>query len=205
MRYASGAMEEAFTTVAAAHLALCPRCRDAAHAGETVGGELLDGVAASELAPGAFDRMMAAVAGDAGEAVSIEAPAQPVRGAVPVPLQRLIGGSLDGIAWRTVSPGVRKFDIPVSSGASLFMLKVAPGRKIPEHGHGGSELTLVLSGSYGDEFGQFERGDVADLDENATHQPQANSPEPCICLVAIEAPTRFKRAISRLLQPFLGV
>jgi len=64
---------------------------------------------------------------------------------------------------------------------------------------------LILSGSYTDVFGTFRRGDIADLDEHVEHQPIVDGDLPCICLVATEAPTRFKGFFSRLLQPLTGI
>ena len=61
--------------------------------------------------------------------------------------------------------------LPLAGAGKLRLLKVAPGHGIPEHGHGGAELTLVLRGSFHDETGRYARGDVADLDETVEHQP----------------------------------
>ncbi len=85
------------------------------------------------------------------------------------------------------------------------MLHIAPGKALPEHGHGGTEMTLVLSGAYRDELGRFGPGDVADLDEHVEHQPKVEQDAPCICLVATETPTRFKGIFSRILQPLVGI
>ena len=76
---------------------------------------------------------------------------------------------------------------------------------MPEHGHGGEELTVMLRGSYSDHTGRYIVGDVADLDEDIEHQPVVDSDEDCICLVATEAPTRFKSVWARLAQPFIGI
>ena len=75
---------------------------------------------------------------------------------------------------------------------------------MPEHGHGGTELTLVLTGSYHDEIGHFGPGDVADLDEDVDHQPVVGD-QGCICLVASEQPARFHGFISRMIQPLVGM
>ena len=64
--------------------------------------------------------------------------------------------------------------LPLTGAGKLRLLKVAPGHGIPEHGHGGAELTLVLRGSFHDETGRYARGDVADLDETVEHQPVAD-------------------------------
>lgn len=126
---------------------------------------------------------------------------------MPPPLARHIGPSLDGIAWRNIAPGVRKHDITLGGEcpSSLYLLQIGPGRAMPEHGHGGDEMTLVLAGAYKDELGLFGVGDIADLDEHVEHQPVVASNEPCVCLVATQAPTRFRSLLMRLLQPVFGV
>jgi putative transcriptional regulator len=204
LRYASGDLDEAFAVVIAAHLAMCDECRRAAHRAEEIGGQLLETCDVEALSEGAAERMMQRL--DMPEAAPARPPAEP-GGAVPLPLRRYVGPDLNAIKWKTVAPGVRKHDIAVATAtpASLYMLYIAPGKAVPEHGHGGAEVTLVLSGAYRDELGRFGPGDIADLDEHIEHRPQVEKGAPCICLVATEAPTRFKGFFSRLLQPLVGI
>jgi putative transcriptional regulator len=99
------------------------------------------------------------------------------------------------------------FDIklPPHARGQLKLLRIGAGRAMPEHGHGGEEITLVLQGAYRDHMGRFARGDVADLDEDIEHKPVVEQGGDCICLVATEAPTRFKSLAARLMQPFVGI
>ena len=76
---------------------------------------------------------------------------------------------------------------------------------MPEYGHGGEEITLILSAAENDKFGRYAQGDVADLDESIEHQPVVETGAACICLVATEAPTRFKSGPALLLQPLIGI
>lgn len=207
VRYASGDLDEAFSVVVAAHLAMCGSCRHEVRDAEEVGGRLLEEGDTADLASDAFDRLMQQVEGD-GAAIAVPAPAHGTsHDDVPVPLRRLIGSSLDAVAWKRVAPGVRKHEIalPSAPDSSLCLMHIAPGKAVPEHGHGGAEMTLVLSGAYQDELGRFGPGDIADLDEHVEHQPRVEPGAPCICLVATEAPTRFKGFFSRLLQPLVGI
>jgi putative transcriptional regulator len=123
---------------------------------------------------------------------------------VPAPLIRLIGGDLDAVGWGWLSPGVRHHRLPVAGRGALSLLKVSPGRAIPEHRHAGSELTLVLRGSFADATGRYQPGDVADLDESVAHTPVAGPGPDCICLVASEKPARFRGLLARLIQPRHG-
>ena len=88
---------------------------------------------------------------------------------------------------------------------TLRLFKIAPGMAIPLHTHNGNEMTLILKGSYSDELGRFKAGDVADLDNDTDHQPIADTQEDCICLIATEAPLKFKGLLPRLMQPFIGL
>jgi len=205
--YAAGNLDEGFATLVAAHIASCETCQAALSEIERVGGALLDTVDAAPMSPTALDTALTRLdregAGD-DRAPKVSRDKQPD---VPAPLARLLEGGLDDIAWKTVAPGVSKYPLPVSRAARsrLTLLKIAPGTKVPDHGHGGMELTLVLRGSYCDAFGRFGPGDLADLDEHVEHEPVVDSPEPCICVVATEAPTRFKNFIGRMLQPIVGI
>ena len=210
LRYASGDLDEAFAVVVAAHLAMCGECRDAAQIAEAIGGSLLHDGEEAEMSIGAFERMMHVLDEESGDArTQTNTRHKPDRQAsdVPQPLRRLIGANIDDISWKKVAPGVRKHDIELSSEtkSSLYMLNISAGKAVPEHGHGGAEMTLVLSGAYRDQLGRFGPGDIADLDEHLEHQPHVEPGAPCICLVATEAPTRFKGVFSRLLQPLVGI
>ena len=169
LRYASGDLDEAFSVVVASHLAMCLTCRRAAQEAEQVGGRFLESMDKSEMATGAFDRLMQRLDLDEDTIVlDREMTANGANGDVPLPLRRYVGDSVAGISWNTISPGVRRHAINLSSPthSSLYMLHIAPGKAVPEHGHGGAELTLVLSGAYRDELGLFGPGDIADLDEH---------------------------------------
>ena len=76
---------------------------------------------------------------------------------------------------------------------------------MPEHGHGGCEMTLVLAGSYHDETGAFGPGDLQDVDESVEHKPLTDAVTGCICLIASERPARFKGLFGRLFQPLTGM
>lgn len=207
VRYASGDLDEAFSVIVASHLAMCDTCREAARAAEAIGGELLENQETADLHSDAFERLMRAL-DDTPEPISIRKDMRPAADAeIPAPLSRLTGSSLDSIAWTPIAPGIAKHDVSLTSDSksSLFMLKIAPGKSVPEHGHSGHEMTLVLSGAYRDEMGRFARGDISDLDEHVEHHPKVEPDATCICVVAIESPTRFKGILSRVMQPFLRI
>jgi putative transcriptional regulator len=85
------------------------------------------------------------------------------------------------------------------------LLRIPAGKPVPEHGHGGRELTLVLSGSFHDGEKLFARGDLDEADASVQHQPVATPDEDCICLAVTDAPLKFRSWLVRLVQPVLGI
>ena len=73
-------------------------------------------------------------------------------------------------------------------------MRIGPGRAVPQHGHGGEELTLILRGSYSDRFGRFAIGDIAALHENLVHRPIVDKQDNCIA----SSPPRRRPASPRL-------
>ncbi|MEC9369363.1 MAG: ChrR family anti-sigma-E factor [Pseudomonadota bacterium] len=204
LSYAAGTLDEAFVLLVASHLAGCAECHARVRLAENVGGSLLEQAETVALSAGALDRAFARIE-LAPERLPIAAPVASAE--LPVPLASKLGAGLDSIAWRVVAPGVRMHSVPLSAGTrgALHLLRIDAGKHVPEHGHGGMELTLVLRGSYSDAFGRFRPGDVADLDPDAEHCPVVDPDGECICAVATEAPTRFRGVFSRLLQPLVGI
>ncbi len=199
MSCAAGSQPEALAAVVSSHLAVCPRCRAELKKHALIGEALFE-----SLKPEPVVREAPVVALRAGEAMT--APEEP-EGEMPPALRAAIDGRFDDIPWRRAAPGVWHYPLPLSEGAKgdLRLLKVAPGTKLPEHGHGGTELTLVLDGSYSDEFGVYRRGDVADMGDDMEHRPIADAEQGCVCLAASDAKPRFTGMFARLLQPFAGI
>jgi putative transcriptional regulator len=203
--YAAGTLDEALSVVAASHIAWCPHCRAAVRQAEALGGEILVGLAPASVSDDCRARTLGLL--DQATLHRFPAAPKPTRG-LPTPLSRLLNGaSLQDVKWRRKAPGIAMFDINLSSAArgQLRLMSIAPGKSMPEHGHGGEEMTMILSGAYQDVLGRFAKGDIADLDEEIEHRPVVEASEPCICLVATEAPTRFKSWPARLLQPLIGI
>lgn len=204
--YAAGSLDEAWSLAIATHLALCPACRAAVARGEAVGGTLVAEAAPAAMADDALDRVLARLDGLPAE---VRQPAGPVARdpdmVLPQPLRGYVGGDVDRLDWKRL--GVGAFQIPIATGgrATARLLRIPGGLAVPEHGHRGGELTLVLAGSFSDEGGRFGRGDLEYGDDDLQHQPIADPGEDCICLAVTDAPLRFKGLVARLAQPLLGI
>lgn len=202
--YATGTLDEASSVLVATHLALCPHCRGEVTRMETVGGELLEDLGSAPVSASIIDSVMAQLDGPvtATSAVhKIEMPATDTT--LPRPLRDYLGAVSD-IKWRKLTTDVQYVDLPVrSEGRRARLLKIAPGTKVPSHGHGGEEMTMVLAGGYTDEFGSYARGDVEIADASHVHQPIADPGEDCVCLTVTRGaliPSAIFSLFSRILQ-----
>lgn len=195
--YRAGTLPHVFSVVVATHLSLCDQCRASQETADMIGGVLLHHAEGATLRSGARDRMMAAL--------DTAPPPPPVRasGIFPAPVMQELGGRPP--QWRMMGGGIRQQILSADREGSLRLLYIPPGKAVPEHGHRGQELTLVLQGSFSDSEGSFHRGDVETAHDEIDHQPVAGPGLPCICLAATDAPLRFHARIPRLLQPIFRI
>ena len=101
------------------------------------------------------------------------------------PLSNLIG-NLNDIDWKTLYKGFKEFNIPVNDKDSVKLIKMDPGTSVPLHSHNGKEYILVLNGSFCDEYGEYNKGDMQINDQQIKHNPTACNSDGCICLSITE-------------------
>lgn len=215
--YGAGSLGEGLSLAVAVHLAHCPDCRATLAEVEALGGALLE-----DLPPAPLESLSLAATLDRLERE--EAPANPCKAmrirprcsrpaapaaaspTLPSPLRAYVP-SLEDLSWQRLAPGVRRVELlpRTASGGAAQLLRIAPGTALPHHGHGGLELTVVLSGHFADELGRYGPGDLAEVDGDTNHQPIADSHRDCVCLIATDAPLRFTGLMGRLMQPFIGL
>ena len=195
--YRAGIIPHAFSVVVASHLSLCHECRARYEAADVLGGALLNLEDHAEVTPGLRARVL-------GELDSQPAykPALGC-GTFPAPVMAELDG--EPPRWRMLGGGIRQQILSADQTGTLRLLYIPPGKAVPEHGHRGLELTLVLQGSFADSEGCFGRGDVEVAHDDINHQPLANAGLPCICLAATDAPLRFHALLPRLLQPLFRI
>lgn len=210
--YANGALEEGWSIAVATHLALCPSCRKRLATMEAAGGMALEAI---EIAPPnasaddfSWEAMLARIHNSAPAGPVPENPRYSGDKAVllPEPLRSYIGGDFSAVKWKPLGLGAYHYPIKTSDNdISVRLLRIPAGKPVPEHTHGGRELTLVLKGSFSDISGRFGPGDFEETDESVDHQPIADPGEDCICLAVTDAPLKFKSRIVRMIQPLLGI
>jgi putative transcriptional regulator len=204
MSFAAGSLPEPLAAAAAAHVSMCGECRKDLRDMELIGSALLG----ATPAPTAHE----------GELAIPDRPQEPqaperdppsrrrTAHGLPAPIARRYGLTLDSIPWKRLGPGIWHHRLALSAGVKgdLRLIKLAAGRRLPEHGHGGSELTLVLEGAFGDETGKYLRGDIQDIDDQTEHRPVADKTEGCVCLIANDRGLRFKGLLGLVLRLFRG-
>ncbi|MEH6445523.1 MAG: ChrR family anti-sigma-E factor [Oceanospirillaceae bacterium] len=206
--YAAGAMSQSMALVVACHISMCNVCRDRVYSTEAIGGMLLESLEPAAISEDALNKLLARL--DEEPIVQVSKAEERLSSTeqdnVPAPLNDFIGNSLNEINWKSILPGIHYYDISCKTefGGVSRLLRISPGKSMLLHSHEGNELTLILRGSITDEVGRFTVGDIADLDSDIEHQPLVDGDEDCICLVATDAPLKFKTLLGKIVQPITG-
>jgi putative transcriptional regulator len=195
--YAGGTLEIARRLVVASHLERCDACRTFVRGAEQIAGAMMEDMPPAALSPDALARTLARI--ERGRETGMRVGEARAEAGLPACL-----GGFDLGAWRWVGPGVhmRPILLPTSQ-TRLFLLKGAPGTRLPQHSHSGAELTSILAGSYHHEAGDFRAGDFEEADEGIEHRPVVGGDEHCICLVALDGQLKLSGVIGALLNPFV--
>ena len=200
--HAAGKLAEPVALVVATHLALSPESRRRYARYEAVGGLLLEGLPEEELAPDAWQRLTARL--DEPE-VAPTSPQWVAANRMPAPLRDYLPESIDAMKWQHYGTASEADLMIAATGYRARLIRLKAGRAVPRHTHGGSELTVVLEGSFSDETGHYARGDLAIADRSVDHRPVADDGMDCLCLAVTDAPLRLTGPIGRFLNPFLRI
>lgn len=200
MGYAAGALPRAFDLVVATHVSLSDEARARLAGFEEVGGAVLSELEACEIGEDSLEKTLAKISGMAPTPRT-----GPAEGLFPKPLQEAVGGDADTVTWKGIGMGAKQAVICSEDGAVARLLSIPAGQAMPQHGHNGMEMTLVLKGAFRDEDGVFARGDIEVANQDVDHSPVAEPGEDCVCLIATDAKLRFQGVLPRIAQPFLGL
>lgn len=199
--FATGRLDEADHLVVSVHVAQCPACRRFTGALEHLAGAALEATAPVAMKVDAFAAIMAKLdeVPDAPRAEAVPAHELPDDD-LPEILRRCRFGK-----QRRVAPGIKMQPIilPGTGESRAFLLWSAPGARMLEHSHSGTELTCVLKGSFSHEGGRYGPGDFDFGDGEVDHQPIVGPEGTCLCLVAMSGDLKLHGMLGRLMSPFV--
>ncbi len=207
--YAAGALPPETAAIASLHFSACGHCRAKLLDAERIGGALVERQLPT-WSEGKASILRETMLRALDEADTVAAPAvhqadRSDEDAMPEVLQPYFGKTFSALKWRWMGSGAHYVRVVGPSGVVLLLLRIAPGKRMPVHGHQAGELTQILQGAYHDALGYFQAGDAADLDSEIEHQPVTAPGPACICVSALEKPLRFPGWLARKLQPVFGV
>lgn len=200
--YVAGSLPIPKALAVSVHLCFCNQCRRQISKMNAIGGALLETATPASLEQGSFDALMAHI--DAAPAVAEQIQTEK-KSASNNPLLEYLPAPLDRLDWQQQTKEIGKFDLSrliKVPGFQVALQRIAAGARVPTHTHGGTELTVILSGGFSDELGVYHAGDFIARDPSHKHSPTALQNEDCICLTVLDAPIKFT-GWQRLFNPFM--
>ncbi|MCH9806753.1 MAG: ChrR family anti-sigma-E factor [Alphaproteobacteria bacterium] len=200
--FVNGSLCEGNSLVVATHIAHCGKCQQAIRDLGMIAGGLLEQAEPAPIGKEARTACLSKL--DDLPVEDVNAGTQPLR--IPAADRAMAPLSLyDSGKWHWVGVGVQQMvvDVPSDTGTRVFVLKAAPGTRLPDHRHVGTEWTCVLKGAFVHDHGRFGAGDFDEADASVDHNPFVEKGEECICLVAMNGHVEMTGWLGRLIQPLV--
>ena len=177
---------------------------------DMVAGALLERERPAPMSFGAIDRALEAIDvlerdGDTQIAEAVQEAGQALDELIrlPEPLRDIALEAAGQEGWKFAGPGLRIMRLPMESSAEAELLRIEPGFGAPMHSHKGSEYTLVVTGAFTDEIGNYKPGDISIAGPGVTHKPVADQGEVCFARAVREGDLEFKGLLG-MLQKVVG-
>lgn len=207
--YAAGCIDPAFAMMLEAQSLVRADVRSSVALSEMIAGNFLEAAPAAAMSEGALDRTLALI--DA-----LDAPAEAQRAAgrsagnalnelltLPEPVRSAALDAAGGQGWQMLGLGLKRLKLNIGSSMEVELYRIAAGSRIPRHSHGGNEFTMVLTGGFSDERGNYGPGDVCATGPSDTHQPVADEDEVCYALAVRDGGLLFT-GVMGMVQKLLG-
>jgi putative transcriptional regulator len=172
-------------------------------------GAFLDAESPARLEDDALERALARIDADTvlGDRAADAARGQDGRmaelAALPSPLREAAFAALGERGWSFGGFGIQRLALMAGEGADAELMRVEPGFGAAPHDHAAEELTLIVTGAYGDGHGRYQAGDLSLAAPGFTHAPKAEPGPVCYLLAVTYGPPRFK-GVFGLMQSALG-
>lgn len=203
-QFAAGTLPLPLSLCVSAHLSFCPACRTQVQHFQAIAAQLMaDFAPAAAVGDDVFAKLMSTIdKAPVIAAVNTELPAP--RDGIPRVLRKLIPHGFDKLDWNWQLPALKVADLGLSDKHFQVALhRIKAGGRVYEHDHQGNEFTLVLQGSFSDDFGCYNDGDFILRQPHEPHSPTAAQNEECICLTVQAAPVKFTGMFTQILNPLI--
>ncbi|MBX9946244.1 MAG: ChrR family anti-sigma-E factor [Reyranella sp.] len=200
--YASGALPDGPALAVALHVALDPDSRRAVERLHALGGALIEREIEAPIDDAVLARTMARLDDVPVEPRAVTAARRPGFEWAPPPLAPHLRPDMN---WRRILGKFDEIRLDLPGDAyRVSLLRLEPGRGLPEHKHPGYEYTVCLQGGYTDATGSYSVGDFAVGPGEQRHEPIADPGEPCIALIVVEKPIVLTGPWGRWLNPLVS-
>lgn len=208
--YAAGCLDPAFALLVETQAALREDVRNSIKISEAIAGVQLESEEPADMQADAVARALAVIdeietSAPQFQRAALEAASDGLTELLTLP-EPLRDSALDAAGeagWSRVSPGLQRLKLNVSEDMETELYRIDAGTSVPRHTHAGSELTLVVSGGFTDETGQFGPGDLSLKGPDDTHTPTADDDGPCLVLAVRDGGLRFT-GLMGLIQRLTG-
>lgn len=201
-QYIEASLAPELSLAIAAHLDLCPHCQRIKMDLEAEAGAGLVTLAEAQSSEADWQQMLDFITAQP-EVTTSTAKRQPFAIHIqnseillPASLKPLLKNKLK---WLNLG-GISTAKLAGEDQHNVSLLYIRKDSEVPQHTHLGLEITLVLKGKIYDESGCYGEGDLLINTPDHTHTPRTMS-EDCLCLSVLTAPLKFKKGLTRLLNP----
>lgn len=207
--YAAGCIDPAFAMMLEAQSLLRADVRQAIAISEILAGNFLEAAPAAPMRDDALERALAMIDA-AGAPTGVQKAAGKAAGealdellSLPDPVRGPALEAAGGRGWQALGVGIKRLKLDVGSSMEVELYRISASSKIPRHTHAGPEFTMVLSGGFSDERGNYGPGDVSLNGPSDTHQPIADDDGVCYALAVRDGGLHFT-GVMGLIQKMLG-
>lgn len=201
-QYIEASLAPELSLAIAAHLDLCPHCQRIKMDLEAEAGAALISLPEEQSTETDWQQMLDFITAQPAVAAKLEQ-RQPFALQIqnseillPASLKPLLQSKLK---WFNLG-GISTAKLAGEEQHNVSLLYIRKDSEVPQHTHLGLEITLVLKGKIYDEAGCYGEGDLLINTPDHTHTPRTMS-EDCLCLSVLTAPLKFKKGLTRLLNP----
>lgn len=221
VEFATGTLDTAQAIAINAHLHFCTKCQQNIQKMEQTGGVILNTIEPQALSEDSFDKLLLAI-DDIPDNLTQEQPISSsektkevtknksklasetarVYGQLPNIVAKMISNQAP--RWRHINSSLKTGHLIAGQNIHQVSLqKISAGGVAPEHDHCGTEMTVVLKGSFSDKDGIYQEGDFILKGPGDVHQPISARNQDCLCLSVESAPVKLTGLLGRVINPFI--